>query len=157
MTLNITVVTRRCIFQSADYRLIDWASGQPSDFSTQKCVLVGASNWNATVCFSGVGRAGSLDVSEWLSEHVGSLQLADPFERLIDELLQADRWLTSVPVTLRRHSFSVGAFVGSEPRFVLVSNYERVLTKPAAVAATALSVSEFRPVKPKTFLSGQAT
>src|SRR5919108_4823755 len=107
MTLNITVVTRRCIYQSADYRLKDWTTGQLSDFETQKIVLVNAFRWNATVCFAGVGRTHSLNVGEWLAECVTAIQFNDPFDRLLDELLKAKSWLSTVPPPYDRHSFSV--------------------------------------------------
>ena len=36
MTLNITVATPRCIYQAADYRLLDWSTGQLTDFDSEK-------------------------------------------------------------------------------------------------------------------------
>jgi hypothetical protein len=90
-------------------------------------------------------------------ERVGSISTTDPFERLIDELLLADVWLSTVPAPRRRHSFSIGIgeFVGSVPVFVLVSNFEQVFRPPAPAAATALSVFRYRPTEPATFVSGQ--
>jgi tetratricopeptide (TPR) repeat protein len=155
MTLNLTIATSRCIYQSADYRLTDWETGKLSDFTSQKIVLVNVAGWSATVCFAGVGRTRSLDVSEWLAELVGSIQLNDPFERLIDELLLADNWLSSVPATNKRHSFSIGAFVGSKPLFVLVSNFESLFGVAAPTASAKMSVFRLRPTKPTTFVSGQ--
>jgi len=156
MTLNITVATRRCIYQSADYRLLDLKTGKTFDFGTQKIVLVNAFRWTATVCFAGVGRTNELDVGEWLAERVGSIQPNDPFERLLDELLKANDWLSAVPAPHdNRHSFSVGAFVGSKPVFALVSNFEQPSGLAAPTASPNLSVFELRPTKPKTFVSGQ--
>jgi Flp pilus assembly protein TadD len=155
MTLNITVTTGRCIYQSADYRLMDVTSGKTYDFETQKIVLVNTFTWSATVCFAGVGRAHKLDVSEWLAERVASIAFGDPFERLLDELLTANSWLSAVPPPHNRHTFSVGAFVGSEPVFALVSNYEQPWGLPAQTAAPRLSVHRLRPKKPMTFTSGQ--
>jgi hypothetical protein len=43
----------------------------------------------------------------------------------LDELLKANDWLSTVPSPHNRHSFTVGAFVGSEPVFALVSNFEQ--------------------------------
>jgi len=135
MTLNMTVVTRRCIYQSADYRLEDVATGKTCDFDSQKIVLVNRFRWNATVCFTGVGRTQKVDVSEWLAERIASIQHDDPFERLLDELLKADNWLSAVPALRKRHSFSVGAFVGSKPVFALVSNFEKPWGLPRATAS----------------------
>ena len=156
MTLNITVVTRRCIYQSADYRLIDLQSGRFFDFEAQKIVLINHFTWHATVCFCGVGRTTTnLDVSEWLAEGVNSIQMNDPFERLIEELMKASDWLSTVPPPNNRHSFSVGAFVGSKPKFTLITNFEQPSGIAAAVATPHLSRFETLPSKPKTFVSGQ--
>jgi Tetratricopeptide repeat len=156
MTLNITVVTHRCIYQSADYRLKDWTTGKFFDFETQKIILVNGSSWNATVCFAGVGRTHSLDVGEWLAERVAAIQFNDPFDRLIDELLTAESWLLTVPpLHDSRHSFSVGAFIGSEPVFVLISNFQQPFDPDDAPTASAhLSVYRMRPTKPTTYVSG---
>ena len=155
MTLNITVTTRRGIYQSADYRLIDVTTGTTFDFETQKIVLVNAFKWSATVCFAGVGRTHDLDVGEWLAERVGSIQFNDPFERLIHELQQARDWLSAVPAPNNKHSFSVGAFVGAEAVFALVSNFEQPFGVASTSASPNLSVYEIRPSKPMTFVSGQ--
>ena len=155
MTLNITVATRRCIYQSADYRLIDVTTGATVGFETQKIVLVNAYKWSATVCFAGVGRTQSVDVGKWVAERVAAVQPDDPFERLLDELLRADDWLSAVPAPHNRHSFSVGAFVGSEAVFVLISNFEEPSGLAASAASARLSVFKVRPTKPETFVSGQ--
>lgn len=155
MTLNLTVATPRCIYQSADYRLKDCKTGEMSDFKTQKIVLVNASKWNATVCFAGVGRTGNIDVGEWLAERVAAIQFTDPFDRLLAELLKAKSWLSTVSPPDNRHSFSVGAFVGSEPMFVLVSNFEQLAGPAAPTASADLCVYQRRPMKPTTFVSGQ--
>jgi len=74
MTLNITVATPRCIYQSADYRLLDWTTGQLTDFDTQKIVLTNNFRWTATICFAGVGRMHRVDVGTWLAERVAAIQ-----------------------------------------------------------------------------------
>jgi len=155
LTLNLTVTTYRCIYQSADYRLTDLQTGATTDFETQKIILVNAFRWSATVCFAGVGRTHDVDVSDWLADRVGSIQPDDPFDRLLDELLKANEWLPTVPRPHNRHSFSVGAYVGSEPIFALVSNFEQPSGLAAATASASLSVFKVRPTKPRTFVAGQ--
>ena len=125
MTLNITVLTSHCIYQSADYRLLDLQTKMTTDFQTQKIFAVNAFDWSATVCFTGVGRIRDLNVHEWLSDQLGLVQTNDPFKRLIEALQKADSWLSGVRPPHNKHSFSVGAFLGAEPLFVLVSNFER--------------------------------
>jgi tetratricopeptide (TPR) repeat protein len=155
MTLNITVTTDRSIYQSADYRLLDWSTGTTFDFATQKIVLVNKFTWHGTICFAGVGRTRDLDVGDWLAERVAAIGAHEPFERLLDELLRADEWLATVPVTRRSHSFSIGAFVGTLPVFALVSNFEQPFGAPLVVPSATLSVYRIQPDKPVTFVAGQ--
>ena len=154
MTLNITVATPRCIYQCADYRLLDWTTGQLTDFDTQKIVLTNNSRWTATICFAGVGRTHRVDVGQWLAEVVAGIQSDDPFERLLERLQSADEWLAEVPPPRNRHSFSVGAFVGGQAHFALVSNFETINAPPLSVARGRLSVSLLRPGIASTFVSG---
>ena len=156
MTLNVTVLTSHCIYQSADYRLKDLQTNTTTDFQTQKVFIVNAFEWSATVCFTGVGRTRNpnLNVHEWLSGQLGLVQMNDPFERLIDELLKAKSWLSAVPAPQNKHSFSVGAFLGSKPVFVLISNFERPSGHKLSKASKSLSVFEVRVNKPKVFVPG---
>jgi len=154
MTLNMTVVTPRCIYQSADYCLTNMTTRKPFDFPTQKIILKNTFRWSATVCFAGVALTNNLIVGEWLAERMNSIQLDDPFECLLDELVKANEWLSAYPLPDNRLSFSVGAFVGTEPVFALVSNFEQLSGLSAATAAQKLSVYLTRPRQPRTFVSG---
>lgn len=155
MTLNITVVTNRNIYQCADYRLFDLVAGRVSDIETQKIFFVNAYRWNATVCFTGVGRTGQLNVSHWLLGVLSDIHPRESFQHLIDQLLLADEWLSKIPSTERRHSFNVGAFVGSKPMFVLISNFEQPSGIMSDFASSRLAVYKLRPNKEKVYLSGQ--
>jgi tetratricopeptide (TPR) repeat protein len=157
VTLNITVATNRCIYQCADYRLLDLRTGRTFDFETQKIIFVHTSRWSATVCFAGVGRTATIDVSQWLAERAAAISSMDPFDRLLDELLKADKWLSTAPAPYNRHSFSVGAFVGSDPVFALVSNFEVPSGLALDTPSARLSLYQERPSKPVTFVSGQKT
>ena len=106
MTLNVTVVTRRCIYQSADYCLMNLITHQPFPCPTQKIILKNTFRWSATVCFAGIALTNNLIVGEWLAERMNAIEPDDPFERLLDELLTAQNWL-SAAVGDKRHSFSV--------------------------------------------------
>jgi tetratricopeptide (TPR) repeat protein len=155
MTLVLTVTTPRCIYQSADYRLTDLTTGEAHDFGTQKIFLVNTFTWSATVAFAGVGRTTKLDVSEWLAERVGSIGYHDTFDRLMDELLTADTWLSEIPPPNNRHSFSIGAFIESEPVFVLMSNFEHPSGLISRNPSRTLTAFRLQPKKLKTFVSAQ--
>src|SRR5690242_14612986 len=105
MTLNITILTRGNIYQSADYRLLNWTTGEVTDFETQKIILDDRYAFTATICFCGVGRTRSVDVGRWLAERVAALPKDASFDRLLKELQSADEWLDEVPPDKRRHSF----------------------------------------------------
>jgi Flp pilus assembly protein TadD len=156
MTLNITVVTARIIYQCADYRFTDTSSGATHDFpSNQKIFTVNRRRWHATVCFNGVGTSTSVHVSNWLAERIANLKQDDPFDRMIEELLRADDWLSSIRPPHNRHTFSIGAFQGEQPVFTLVSNYEKPFGVVLRDAMPNLSVHQERPSKPMTYVSGQ--
>lgn len=155
MTLNITVLTSNGIYQSADYRLTDLQTNKTIDFQTQKIFVVNAFYWSATVCFTGVGRTDKMEVHEWLSDQLGLIEKDDPFERLIDELLKADNWLSRVQPPHNKHSFSVGAFLGIEPVFVLISNFEEPSGQQHTRASKQLSVFKVRVNGPKVIVPGQ--
>ncbi len=154
MTLNLTVASARCIYQSADYRLVDLQTRRFIDFEAQKIQAFTTFRWSATICFAGVGRTNTVDVSEWLSHQVSSIDQNDPFDVLIDKLLEADSWLNDIPHPHNRHSFSVGAFIGSHPEFVLISNFEDLVGNVAPQAAAKLVVYRSRPGRPTTYVSG---
>lgn len=158
MTLNITVATERVIYQCADCRFTDWRTGDWTDIGAlPKLHFISSHHWHATVCFNGVGYTSNVNVSDWLAQMLVTLHRDDPIDALIERLLNADHWLNSVPSSHRKHSFIVGAFVGSAARIVLVSNYERFFELPLANARASLSDSTFIPTAPKTFVHGQRT
>jgi Flp pilus assembly protein TadD len=155
LTLIITVATPRCIFQSADYRLTDLRTGATRDFTTQKVVFVSAFSWAACVCFAGVGRTLSgVDVSEWLQQITQAISPRDPFDVLLKALMSADDWLAGLPPPNNRHSFSVGAFVGSRPVVALISNFESLSGDARAIATESLSLQQLQPSGTMTFVSG---
>lgn len=155
MTLIITVATPQCIYQSADYRLTDLRTGATRDFDTQKIVFVNAFSWAASVCFAGVGRTPSVDVGEWLQRVAQAISPSDPFDVLLEALMSADAWLAGLPPPNNRHSFSVGAFVGSRPVVALISNFESLSGDARALTTEGLYLQQFEPSKPMTFVSGQ--
>lgn len=157
MTLTITIITPRVAYQCADYRLQDLETKRVYDFDTQKTTLVNRPGWTALVAFAGIGKAAGTDVSDWLADKVQQLPFDAPFEALTDALLLADaEWLGGIqdPVR-RRHTFSIGAFVGSTPVFGIVSNFEEPSGQTASTAQPSLSCSVLRVRRPIVFVCGQ--
>lgn len=157
MTLNITVVTEKRIFQCADYRLTDVVTGRPydDDAASQKVFIVGGHMWLATLCFNGVGRTGAIEVSRWVGQICKQVTMEDSFDSFLDRLVTADQWLSRVPPRSRRHTFTVGAFLARRPVLALVSNYETLDRNPSASAMDRLSIHRAEPSRSVTFVSGQ--
>ncbi len=109
MTLNITLATRRVIYQMGDFRVTDTTTGEYKDHIAQKQVQIQRFDWSALVSFAGVGSVGNLSVSNWLAEQLRKLPGNGSVETLITLLLEADRWLRRVPAQHRRHTFTIAA------------------------------------------------
>ncbi len=154
MSLSITLLSRDFIYQSADFRLTDTHTNRPRDIVSQKAIVLSRFHWSAVVSFVGVGHTGRLDVAEWLATRTARIPLDAPFDGLIAALLEADAWLRAVARKDRRHTFSVGAFVGTRPQAVLVSNFESLHAPPSSTASERLSVSKRTYPKPAVLVSG---
>jgi Tfp pilus assembly protein PilF len=128
----------------------------PLDRFEQKQVAVNRAHWTALIAYCGVAHTGSEYVSEWMIAHVNKLAYEAPIDRLIDALITADVWLQRFDKRARYLSFSIGAFVGSTPEMILVSNFEDLATHPGSRSpADALMVSRRHPRGWQLFLSGR--
>jgi tetratricopeptide (TPR) repeat protein len=154
MTLNITITTKRRIYQCADFRLTDFRTGETRDFgANQKIHLVSRAGWHALVCFFGVGSTPGFLVGDWLAKQLGSIQYQDTLDVLLQKLREADAWLRSIPLSWRRHTFSIGAFVGSRPHYYLVTNCMDESGNLMSTASDELRIIEAWSKKPKTFVA----
>lgn len=154
MSLNITVLSEEVIYQSGDFRLVDWR-GQRVNFEAQKQIQITRFRWSAVVAFVGVGSVRNLIVSEWLAEKTGELAQDGDFGALIDVLLSADEWIQRLPLQRRLHTFSVGAFVGHRPLFAMVSNFEAVHARPSRLPRPRLRATYLRPRRERVFVTGR--
>jgi Tfp pilus assembly protein PilF len=155
VTLNITVATRKVIYQMGDFRLTNTISGKYEDRTAQKQVQVQKFDWSALVSFAGVGSVGNLNVSDWLAEQIGKIPADGSVERLITLLLEADRWLQTTPAKHRWHTFTIGAFVGSRPLTAMVSNFQSIDGRQESSPRRMLFVTRRRPTHPLVILAGQ--
>lgn len=154
MSLNITVLSEDLIYQSGDFRLVDW-HGQRVNFEAQKQIQITRFRWSAVVAFVGIGSVRNLLVSEWLAGKTAELPQDANFGALIDVLLSADEWIQRLPLQRRLHTFSVGAFVGHRPLFAIVSNFEAVHARPSRLPRPRLQVSYLRPRRERVFVTGR--
>lgn len=117
--------------------------------------MVTGDMWFATVCFNGVGRTDTVEVSSWLSDACRATTREDSLDEFLRRLQSADSWLSSASPQNRRHSFIIASFSGRAAIVSMVSNYERFDGPPATVAAARLAIYQFRPTRAQTFVSGQ--
>jgi Tfp pilus assembly protein PilF len=158
MTLNITYLSPRVIYQSGDFRLTDTNTGRPLDYWAQKQIIVSRFDWAALVAFCGAAHTGQEYVPEWIANQVGSINPQGAFEELIEKLQEADAWLRNATAHSRAFTISVGAFVGTSPVFVMLSNYERLDRPPQKGrirVANKLSVTRIRPNRPRLIVTGR--
>jgi tetratricopeptide (TPR) repeat protein len=154
VTLNVTLATRAAIYQTGDFRLTNTTTGKYEDYSAQKQVLVQRYDWTALVAFAGVGSVGKLSVSGWLAGQIAKIPMDGSVEQLITLVLEADSWLRNVPRQHRRHTFTVGAFVGRRPLIALISNFQSMNGREEASARNMLTVTRRRPSHPAVILGG---
>jgi len=158
MTLIMTHVSQRRIFQSGDFRLTDSRTGKDLDYWAQKQIIVQRSRWTALVGFCGIAHTGRQYVPEWVVQQLRGTPHDAPFEDFLTRLQSAEDWLTNAIPKFRAITFSVGAFVDFRPTFVLVSNFEAIGRPPRPLQRslpTTLEVTRFRPKKEQLFLSGR--
>jgi Tfp pilus assembly protein PilF len=149
MTLNITCLARRVIFQSGDFRLTDAGDGSVIDYPIQKQLVVSRFEWTALVAFCGVAHTGDEYVADWLVRQVQSTSMWGSFDESLGRLRQADSWLERFRLDRdRAFTISIGAFVKTTPVFVLISNFERLDRPPPADGfdvSDRLAITQARP------------
>lgn len=151
MTLNITLLTRRTIYQSSDFRLTVPDDNDPNRLitvtdSSIKAVSLHYPGWHGFVTYTGGGRwpPKGRDTSEWI---VGWLQ--GSHGATLDDVIEVlstrgTKWLEDIKRatgTWYKHTFIIGAFRKSEPVAIVISNFEDCTGRNDANASDKLSVS----------------
>ena len=74
MTLNLTLVTPKDVYQCSDFRLTYTdRPGHYTDVEAQKIIVLSTLKWSALVQFAGVAKTSKgFDTTEWLAELVPS-------------------------------------------------------------------------------------
>lgn len=127
MTLNITLLTERAIYQSADFRLTNADTGAIITDASTKLVTLQYFEWDGFVTYTGVGRWRSRDLSKWLVEWLTGLHDASPHElaQRIEE--RATGLLNEISRSTRVrhfHTFVLAAFWHDRPHIWVISNFE---------------------------------
>ena len=144
MTLNITVLTRESIYQSADFRLTDSANGAVITDRSGKTVSFTYPRWAGFVTYTGLGswggRAVSAHVADWMGDGANRT-MSEVADRLAQE---GTRLLAEVRRLTRRqlpHTFTLAGFEESEVRAFVVSNFEDCFGAVEATPGARLTVT----------------
>jgi uncharacterized membrane protein len=158
VTLNLTLLTRDAIHQSADYRLVDVRTKRVVDTPSTKKVSLQYVRWTGSVTYAGIGRVGGGEdtadiVARWV---VG---LADPtFEQVVEVIRnRGSQWLRALRLRVedRRHTFVVTAFVNGVATAAVVSNHIRWQGREMGLVADDLTVTTVRSTgRPRLIVTG---
>ncbi|SEC35721.1 hypothetical protein [Streptomyces sp. KS_5] len=122
MTLVITLVTPHGVWASTDHRLTAHPDGSVITDSSVKHVIIRCPDGSALVSYTGLGRVGQLDVSNWMREVLRG-ETRSVNESLIDLREQATARIGSQAKSLDiRHAFLAGAFLNERPWAVAITN-----------------------------------
>ncbi len=124
MTLNITVLTSKAIYQSADYRLFDATTQKPLSIPSDKTILLHQSDWVGFITYTGIGRVGTKNTSAFVRDWLVGLGSAS-FDEVVDAVRhKASSWIQKVAPS-QEHTFVVAAFLGGKPTAAVVSNFQK--------------------------------
>jgi hypothetical protein len=144
MTLNITLLTERAIYQSADFRLTNADTGKIITDASIKLVTLQYFQWDGFVTYTGVGRWHGRDVSDWLVRWLTGLENASPQDvarRRIKE--RATGLLNEIERLTRRrpkHTFALAAFCHNRPHVWVISNFENCAGRSSPRPSSEFSI-----------------
>ena len=143
MTLNITVLTRPVVYQSADFRLTDPSSGKLDTDRSPKMISLRYPGWHGFVTYTGLGRTWrrpmSTSVVQWLSG-----------DRDLTMTAVAERLAARGSALLRQvgggkeyaHTFVLAGFDDTGAHLFVASNIEDCFNQTHAAVADDLTVTQ---------------
>ncbi|GAA3817848.1 hypothetical protein GCM10022242_19750 [Nocardioides panacisoli] len=144
---------------ACDFRLTDARTQRLIEDSAHKLVRVGTER-SALVGVTGLAHLDSIPVGEWIVRRLGTLEPGPDFLDRIVESLRSSAQSSAAYIRdalVRRTTFVVGGFSGTQARIVLVSNFEAFFNgrvKREGLAADRFAVSGIRPKAPIYFTTG---
>lgn len=160
LTLNITIVNRARIYQSADFQISktekgpdgNWIELQPN---SPKIVSLRQEAWSGFLTYCGIGlwkgKATHQYASEWLT---GMNNSAPTFQDAVEKIREhGSRWIATINQAfgkIMRHSFVLAGYQGGAPSYAVVSNYQ-TLTREITPESKDLKV-DIRSSKTGTYV-----
>jgi len=157
MTLNITLLTERTIFQSADFRLTAADIGKIITDTSTKLVTLQYGEWDGFVSYTGIGRWQGRDTSEYIVDWLTGLDHATPEDVAARIRDKGTEWLRTIETAWRRerHTFILATFKEGRPQLAIISNFENCFGRKAANAGPSLAISNIRLAKrPQIVVTG---
>jgi hypothetical protein len=148
MTLNITLLTRSRIYQSADFKLGDPITKRVIPRDSTKVVRVQYDTFNGLITYTGLGSLYSKDTSEFIVDWLSGkedLTLDELVRVVIDE---GSNWLQRVKrITgnLEPHTFVIIAFEGRRPQVIIISNIEDAAGRTLQIPRERLTDTKIQP------------
>lgn len=160
MTLVQVLVNEITVHVACDFRLTDPFTGKIVQNDAHKLVKVTTPSISALIGVSGVGSLDTKPIGQWIADAVPSFGDNVSLEEILAALRRAESPLSRIQSPqLRRHTFVVTAFIGSQSVVALVSNFEifvkgRIQRSP--LAQPGLTVSRIKPKTASLFITGAA-
>lgn len=142
MTLNITTLTHRIIYQSADFRLT--IEGKRTDDTSAKTVTLTYTSWIGFVTYTGLGKWQDRYVSDWIAgwlTGIKELTIAELADHLAEE---GTKLLGTVYISTGkklRHTFTLAGFEGGDAVVYVISNFENCFGESRSTVDDHLTVS----------------
>jgi hypothetical protein len=157
MTLIVTVLTKRTIYQSADFRLTDRDTGKPLPESSTKLVTLQYGEWQGFIAYTGIGRWNRQDTAELVAQWLDGLLNATP-ERIAERICdKGTEWLSKLTSGRppERHTFILAAFESTRAQVWIISNFQDCFGRNDINAARVLKISSRRATgKPRVLICG---
>jgi probable HAF family extracellular repeat protein len=134
MTLNIAIVSRACIHQSADFQISkterdadgNWIVLQPN---SSKIVSLRYEKWSGLLTYCGMGLWEGKRTDEYAAEWLADLSNSGAtFQDAVEKISErGTAWIASINQSLGKvqvHSFLLAGYEGGIPVYAIVSNYQ---------------------------------
>src|SRR5256885_1921006 len=128
MTLNLTLINWHGAWQCSDHRVS--IQGRPVDDAATKHIVLRCRDGAALIAYSGVGRKGDVEPSEWMAGILrGDDRTLDESLILLRDASTRDLGPIAAPAGIR-HMFTVAAFFRGGPWLLQIRNFQDLASPP---------------------------
>ena len=141
VTLNLTLINWHGAWQCSDHRVS--IQGRPVDDAATKHIVLRCRDGAALIAYSGVGRKGDVEPSEWMAGIFrGDDRTLDESLILLRDASTRDLGPIAAPAGIR-HMFTVAAFFRGGPWLLQIRNFRDLASPPRRnFESSARKVSE---------------